>query len=79
MLPVRLLSRTPIEERARTHDPSAGPPSGMVDNDPSLAPKPGKESAPTAVREPDNTRPPAEPTPKKPMQPQGAENPGDVA
>jgi|GEM_PF-4868830 len=43
----------------------------MVDNEPVPKPQPGK---PTGVREPDNTRPPAEPTPQKPMQPQSAQD-----
>ncbi|MEA3200954.1 MAG: hypothetical protein QOE90_2382 [Thermoplasmata archaeon] len=42
----------------------------MVDNDPNV--KPGKGSNPTRVREPDNSRPPSEPTPRKPMEPQDA-------
>lgn len=39
------------------------------DEKPSSA-KPGKERAPTQVREPDNTRPPGEPTPRHPEKPQ---------
>ena len=41
----------------------------MVDE--SRSPKPHK---PTRVREPDNTRPPDEPTPKKPTRPESAED-----
>ena len=43
------------------------------DTDPK-APKPGKESAPTRVKEPDNTRPPNEPTPRHPEKPQSFES-----
>jgi hypothetical protein len=42
--------------------------SPMVE-DPS-APRVPKPNKPTSVREPDNSRPPGEPVPRKPMQPQ---------